>query len=136
MAAPEAEDRPGLPSPPFGPGTPPGMGPLEKRVLDVLWRTKRANSARGVLEELGAAGGPPPAYTTIATVLGHLVEKGLVTRARVSNAWTYEAALSGCEYSAAQMAACLEDTNDRQRCLSNFLGLLRPEDISLLRDLI
>lgn len=136
MAAPEAEDRPGLPSPPFGPGTPPGMGPLEKRVLDVLWRTKRANSARGVLEELGAAGGPPPAYTTIATVLGHLVEKGLATRTRVSNAWSYEAALSGCEYSAALMAASLEETNDRQRCLSNFLGLLRHEDISLLRELL
>jgi predicted transcriptional regulator len=56
------------------------IGSLEAEVLLALQRLKKA-PARQVREELIRTH-PPLAYTTVATVLGRLYEKGLVRRSR------------------------------------------------------
>ncbi len=121
---------------PFEASSAPQVGPLERRVLDVLWKTRATHSTRSVVDELSAQEGTPPAYTTVATVLGHLVEKSLVAREQVGTVWFYSAALTGCGYDAARMVRSLSDTNDRRRCLTRFVGLLDEGDQALLKSLL
>ena len=90
-------------------------------MLDVLWKTRATHSTRSVVDELSAQEGTPPAYTPVATVLGHLVEKSLVAREQVGTVWFYSAALTGCGYDAARMVRSLSDTNDRRRGLTRFV---------------
>ena len=58
------------------------IGSLEAEILLALRRLKKA-PARAVRDDL-AKGGVELAYTTVATVLGRLFEKGLVRRTRES----------------------------------------------------
>ncbi|MGO2533521.1 BlaI/MecI/CopY family transcriptional regulator [Arthrobacter rhombi] len=121
---------------PFEPGEAPQVGTLERRVLDVLWKTKQAHTTRSVLEVLTSDAAPHPAYTTVATVLGHLVDKQLATRELIGQVWSYTAALSGCEFSAAHMVRALGETNDRRRCLASFATSLDPADRAYLKSLL
>ena len=82
-------------------------GELEDRVLRVLLELGRA-TARDVHDRAGDA----LAYTTIATVLDRLHEKGLVERLRIGRAFLYSAAVK-------------RDALDRARAhelLDRFLG--------------
>lgn len=121
---------------PFDPAEAPQVGTLERRILDVLWKTKKAHTTRGILEELASGERPHPAYTTVATVLGHLVDKQLATRELIGKVWSYAAALSGCEFSAAHMVRALGETNDRRKCLAGFARALDPEDLAYLKSLL
>lgn len=121
---------------PFEATAAPQVGPLERRVLDVLWRTRATHSTRSIVDALSGSEGPVPAYTTVATVLGHLVEKSLVVREQIATVWFYSAALTGCGYDAARMVRSLSDTNDRRRCLARFVGLLDEEDQAMLKALL
>lgn len=121
---------------PFDPGETPQIGALERRVLDVLWKTKQTHTTRSILEVLTSGQPPHPAYTTVATVLGHLVDKQLATRELIGQVWSYTAALSGCEFSAAHMVRALGETNDRRRCLASFAGSLDPADQAYLKSLL
>lgn len=62
---------------------------LERRVLDVLWQGG-AWPVRDVMELVD----PSLAYTTFATVLDRLHDKGEVERVKVDGAWRYSAARS------------------------------------------
>lgn len=121
---------------PFAPQAVPQIGALERRTLDVLWRTKRAQTARSMMDALNSGGHPASAYTTVATVLGHLVDKDLATRELLGNVWSYSAALTGCEFSAAHMVRSLAETNERRRCLTSFAGLLDADDRAFLKALL
>lgn len=121
---------------PFVPGAAPPVGALERRVLDVLWKTRQAHTARRMVAALVAESGQKPAYTTVATVLSHLVDKALVDRELIGGVWSYSAALTGCQFSAAHMVRALDETNDRRRCLTRFAGMLDAEDVAFLRSLL
>ncbi|MCO4746063.1 MAG: BlaI/MecI/CopY family transcriptional regulator [Proteobacteria bacterium] len=71
---------------------------LERRVLDVLWQGGEW-SVRQVLAEVDE----PLAYTTIATVLDRLHEKGQVQRVKQGVSWQYWAARSKDEALAAEV---------------------------------
>ncbi|MGP9616189.1 BlaI/MecI/CopY family transcriptional regulator [Arthrobacter sp. AOP36-A1-22] len=135
-AAVEPGASPRQPLLPFDPGEAPRVGTLERRVLDVLWKTKQTHTTRSILEELATGEPPHPAYTTVATVLGHLVEKQLATRELTGQVWSYTAALSGCEFSAAHMVRALGETNDCRRCLASFATSLDPADRAYLKSLL
>ena|SRR5215831_12462868 len=62
-------------------------GALERAVLTALWQLKRA-SIREVHARVGTPNGL--AYTTTATVLDRLHQKGLVARTRVGRTFVYE----------------------------------------------
>jgi predicted transcriptional regulator len=72
-------------------------------VLDVLWRGGHW-SVRQVLDAVGE----PLAYTTIATVLDRLHDKGRVDRTKVGNAWRYHARRSREQALAAEVGRVLE----------------------------
>lgn len=72
------------------------LGELEKQVMDIVW-DKNICSARDVLTELGS--GKKFAYTTIATVLQRLYEKGLVKRAESKGGYLYSPKITKKSYS-------------------------------------
>lgn len=56
------------------------LGVLEAAVMEVVW-ARGPSTVRQVLDGLGRE--PRPAYTTVQTVMGRLVDKGLLERQRV-----------------------------------------------------
>lgn len=60
------------------------LGPLELKVLEVLWRRSRASTVRQVLPAF-----PQLAYTTLMTTLDRLYRKGVLRRSRLGRAFGY-----------------------------------------------
>lgn len=67
------------------------LGPLEARVMAIVWRAPRPVTVRDVVEALGE---PRPAYTTAMTIMGRLTEKGILRRKAVGKAYAYVARLT------------------------------------------
>lgn len=61
------------------------IGPLEERVLELLWRGRGERSVREVQQQLGDG----LAYTTVMTTLDRLFKKGLLARRRSGRAFRY-----------------------------------------------
>jgi predicted transcriptional regulator len=61
------------------------LGPLEERVLDLLWRSSAERSVRDVQESLSGS----LAYTTVMTTLDRLYKKGLLDRRLEGQAFLY-----------------------------------------------
>ena len=72
------------------------LGELEQKVMDVVWNNK-ACSARDVLSAVGKD--KKLAYTTIATILKRLLDKGLLNRKVSSTGHIYSPKVSKEEYS-------------------------------------
>lgn len=68
------------------------LGPLERQVMEILWRKKEC-SVRDVLERLPDA----KAYTTVMTTLTRLYTRGLATRTRVDRKFVYSARVDNVE---------------------------------------
>jgi predicted transcriptional regulator len=62
-----------------------GLGPLETRVLELLWDETRAVTVRHVQVAF-----PELAYTTLMTTLDRLFRKGLLLRRQRGRAFAYE----------------------------------------------
>lgn len=65
-------------------GEPLELGPLELKVLEVLWRRSRTSTVRQV-----QASFPQLAYTTLMTTLDRLYRKGVLRRFRLGRAFGY-----------------------------------------------
>jgi predicted transcriptional regulator len=63
------------------------IGPLEERVLELLWRGGGERSVRNVRDALDGG----LAYTTVMTTLDRLYKKGLLDRRRAGQAYRYSA---------------------------------------------
>jgi predicted transcriptional regulator len=61
------------------------FGPLETKVLEMIWGERRAVSVRHVLHAF-----PELAYTTLMTTLDRLYRKNVLTRERRGRAYVYE----------------------------------------------
>ena len=75
---------------------PPHLGELEQAIMDVLWKHQQA-TVREVVNALPRT--PPLAYTTVATIMGRLVEKGLLLRSRSGKVDLYRPAFDSAEFS-------------------------------------
>jgi len=64
----------------------PHLGELEAAVMDVIW-TRDAATVRDVRGHLRRD--PAPGYTTVATIMMRLVDKGVLTRARAGKTDRY-----------------------------------------------
>jgi predicted transcriptional regulator len=71
------------------------LGPLESRVMAVVWKTPGPVTVRDVVEALND---PRPAYTTAMTIMGRLTEKRILRRKPVGKAYAYEARLTEDEF--------------------------------------
>ena len=76
------------------------LGPLERRVMDHLWRTNGA-TVRETREALNGSAATPLAYTTVMTILVRLLGKGYVTRSQEGRQFRYEAAFAEAALDAA-----------------------------------
>lgn len=62
------------------------LGSLELEVMELLWRADEA-TVRQITERINLE--RPVAYTTVMTVMGHLVNKGLLTRVMEHKRYRY-----------------------------------------------
>ena len=76
------------------------------------------------------------AYTSVATVLTRLVEKGIVERQPAGRAFRYRAALSERQLAGQRIEAILTHANDREGALAGFVDKLSKRDTALLRKLL
>ena len=116
---------------------PPG-GELEYSVLSSLFQLKKA-TAREVHTQLGEPGAL--AYTTIATILDRLHDKGLVSRERVGRAFLYQPKVSREELERARAEASLSqplqaDPNSTIAALVDTLEATNPELLDRLAALV
>ncbi len=110
------------------------MGPLESKVLDVLWANDRAVSVRQVW-----AAFPDLAYTTLMTTLDRLYRKGVVLRHPHGRAFVYEPRCSReqmlSERASNQFADLLAATDGRSAILSTLVSCVGRQDTALLDEL-
>ncbi len=103
-------------------------GTLETDVLRALWSLDRPASPSDVIDEMGT----DLAYTSIATILGRLCDKGLANRKRSGRAFEYEAATSEADLTARRLRSILDAASDRGSALAGFAQSLDPADAARL----
>lgn len=110
------------------------LGPLELKVLEVLWARKRAATVRNVQPSF-----PRLAYTTLMTTLDRLYRKGVLRRFRLGRAFGYEPRCSRDElfgqivsgHVTKLLAAC----GDSTVLLSTLVEAVGQADAELLNEL-
>jgi predicted transcriptional regulator len=105
------------------------VGDLESEILEQLWSARTWLSGREVWERLG---GEDRAYTTVVTVLGRLVEKGLVERVEEGKAYLYRAG-DPDELTAQAIRSLLSATAHPRAALAHFVEGL--DDAELVAEL-
>lgn len=103
-------------------------GELENDVLRALWNLDRPASPGDVIDEMGT----DLAYTSIATVLGRLCDKGLATRRRAGRSFQYEAASSEADLTTRRLRSILDASSDRRSALAGFAQSLNPAEAAEL----
>ncbi len=110
------------------------MGPLETKVLDVLWESERPVTVRHVLEAF-----PELAYTTVMTTLDRLYRKGVLIRRRMGRAFVYETRCSReqmlNEFASNQFADLLAAPDAHSAILSTLVSCVGRKDAALLDEL-
>lgn len=109
----------------------PHLGELQQAIMEVLW-ARHGSTVREVLSELRRA--PAPGYTTVATILNRLVEKGMLTRARSGKVDTYLPAYDRAEYNRRATAAAVYGlvAEYGDLALAQFAAALEEADPDLL----
>ena len=107
-------------------------GALEHDIMAVLWASDTPLQPGDVQERLSVH----LAYTSIATVLGRLQTKGLVTRVGVGRAFAYAAAFDESQLAARRISDVLSEASDRTAVLAGFVGSLSKRELAALRALL
>ncbi|MET0590753.1 MAG: BlaI/MecI/CopY family transcriptional regulator [Naasia sp.] len=114
----------------------PGLGDLERSVMDVLWNSSEARSAYDVQNALAEDSDRPLAATTVLTVLSRLEKKGFVRRERTERPHRYSAVASREDHMAELMHEVLGGADDRTAVLARFVGQVSPAEAEALRRLL
>ena len=107
-------------------------GALEHDIMRALWAADRPLKPAEVKERLDV----DLAYTSVATVLGRLQAKGLVTRAAVDRGFAYAPALDESQFAGRRIEDVLALAGDRDRALLNFVGGLSRRDRQALQQML
>ncbi len=111
------------------------LGPLEQQVMEVLWTSCENNdlplTVRAVADEL-----PESAYTTVATVLGNLMNKQMVEQFRSGRRLLYRPRRTRALYAADQMIEALGTSRRADRTLRQFLADLTPDQRATLHEVL
>ena len=112
----------------------PLTGELQTQVMAAVWRLESAtvDQVRSAL--------PPRyrgAYNTIQTVLNRLVDRRLLSRRKVGNAFEYRPRVSEAEYLSRSIAQTLAGASKaaREAALAQLIGGLGDDELSDLREL-
>ena len=110
------------------------LGPLEARVLELLWAAGRPATVRYVRTAF-----PALAYTTLMTTLDRLYRKGILARLRRGRAFTYEPRCSRDELLgelvSSQLSDLLAAPHASSTVLSTFVRAVSRQDAALLDEL-
>jgi predicted transcriptional regulator len=111
------------------------IGPLEWRILELLWRRTEHASVRDLLPEFSDI-----AYTTIMTTLDRLYRKGVLARVKHGKAFYYTPQLTKPEFDSARAADALKvalagDSASLTPLLSFFVDAVSERDDALLDEL-
>jgi predicted transcriptional regulator len=110
------------------------MGPLESKVLDLLWDQDRAVTVRHVHLAF-----PELAYTTLMTTLDRLYRKGILVRRRRGRAFAYEPRCSRDELLSNRLSSDVTDllaaTGASTAILSTLVRAVGRKDVALLDEL-
>jgi predicted transcriptional regulator len=101
--------------------------------MDILWDCPEQMCTRDVLEKLTSH---RLAYTTVATVLTHLVSKGMVERVSTGRTWAHRPVQTRSQYAAGLMAQALTTSGNPAASFLHFVEAMSPEDAALLRGLL
>jgi predicted transcriptional regulator len=110
------------------------LGPLEQRVLELLWRSSAERTVRDVQEGLGGA----LAYTTVMTTLDRLYKKGLLARQRKGPAFSYSPLETREDFAAGLLRKGLDRLFGRgslRPLLASFVDAVSEHDRALLPEL-
>jgi predicted transcriptional regulator len=111
-----------------------GLGPLETKLLEVLWAQAHAVTVRDVQIAL-----PELAYTTIMTTLDRLYRKGLLLRHKDERAYAYQARCTRDELLSELVSRHLSDLLGASRestiVLSRLVRVVGGTDAALLDEL-
>ncbi len=94
------------------------VGELEAEVLHQLWAAEAPLTGRQLLERMPS---PKRAYTTLMTVLGRLVGKGLVERVPEGRVYRYRAAGDPDRLTARAIGQLLARAKDRKAVLAHLV---------------
>lgn len=105
------------------------LGDLERRVMDILWAEPgREFTARAVADLL-----PDHAYTTVATVLDRLSNKGLVRRRKDGRVIHFATTATGAVFTALAMQQALDKATDRDAALVQFAQSISAAEVQALQ---
>lgn len=111
------------------------LGSLELKVMELMWEVKEA-TVHQVTDAIKRR--RPIAYTTVMTVMVHLVDKGLLTRTKEGKKYSYLAAMSREEFlreaTRSRVRSLIDDLGDL--AIAGFLGEIRkiePDRLEQLR---
>lgn len=107
-------------------------GELENDVLRALWALDQPSSPSDVIDEMHT----DLAYTSIATILGRLCDKGLASRERSGRSYRYTATSSEVDLTAQRLRTILDSASDRRSALAGFAQALDPADAAQLAALL
>lgn len=107
-------------------------GELENDVLHALWRLDRPASPGDVIGEMQT----DLAYTSIATILTRLCDKGLASRSRSGRAYVYSAASSEADLTVQRISSVLDAVSDRQSALAGFAKSLDAAEAAQLAEFL
>jgi predicted transcriptional regulator len=107
-------------------------GELEGDVLAVLWSSDEPMTPGEVHEALGTG----LAYTTVATILSRLHEKGLVQRTKAGRAHTYTPTVAETDVASTSFRSVLTRSHDRKALLQGFVASLSPDEETMVQSLL
>jgi predicted transcriptional regulator len=99
-------------------------GELEADVLAALWAHTEPASANDVQAALGR----PLAYTTVATILVRLCEKGMVRRVRAGRGYLYQPVVNESDHLTGQIRRVLARAGDQSAALQGLVDSLSPDE--------
>ena len=110
------------------------LGSLELQVMEFMWQTGEA-TVQQVVKTINRR--RPIAYTTVMTVMGHLVDKGLLARTMEGKRYRYQIARSRDEFlldsSRSRIHTLVDDFGDL--AIAQFLGEIDNVDAVRLEEL-
>jgi predicted transcriptional regulator len=109
----------------------PHLGDLEMAIMEVVWQREHT-TVRGVLSALRRS--PAPGYTTVATIMNRLVEKGLLRRERDGRLDMYDPSYDRAEFEHRTAAAAVHGLVAAYGdvALAQFAAALQDADPNLL----
>jgi predicted transcriptional regulator len=110
------------------------LGSLELQIMEFMWQTGEA-TVQQVVKTINRR--RPIAYTTVMTVMGHLVDKGLLARTMEGKRYRYQIARSRDEFlldsSRSMIHTLVDDFGDL--AIAQFLGEIDNIDAGKLEEL-